>query len=110
MKTVKHHVSYNPAIVVEIPIYEHHRIHGNVPIKNELTLKMRRYDYLTKLSVMLKNWLSAYKSEFDQDEAGMELEKFSVNVGKTAKFPQQSPFSNSSTAKRNEPLKKEVKK
>jgi len=83
MKTVKHHVSYNPAIVVEIPIYEHHRIHGNVPIKNELTLKMRRYDYLTKLSVMLKNWLSAYKSEFDQDEASMELEKFSVNVGKT---------------------------
>jgi transposase len=39
-------------------------LHGNVPVVTELSLLVRQYDYLTKMSVAIENYLSAFKREF----------------------------------------------
>lgn len=73
----KHHISYEPAIVKLIPHRHHQEIHGNIPLNNDLTLKMRQYDKLVQLSVMLKNWRFAYKREFSHNPINVGLEKIS---------------------------------
>jgi len=71
----KHHMSYSPAIIELIPRRKHQAIHGNVPISNELNLKMRQYDKLVKLSVMLQNWRTSYEREFGQNPIHVGLEQ-----------------------------------
>ena len=68
-------MSYKPSIVELIPHRKHQKIHGNVPIINDLTLKMRQYDKLVKLSVMVKNWMKAYRREFDEEPIDVGLEQ-----------------------------------
>ena len=70
----KHHVSYDPSKTHMILHKEHQKLHGNVAIISDLTLKMRQYDKLVKLSVMLKNWLKSYQREFDLNPIDIGLE------------------------------------
>ena len=53
-----------PKLIVEMPIKEHQRIHGNVLIATELSKKMREYDAITKLIVIMKNWTKSYEKNF----------------------------------------------
>ena len=69
----KHHVSHEPRIIRSIPHHEHLKIHHNIPIKNELNLKMRQYEKLVQVSVALKNWLRAYKRDFDENPIEIPL-------------------------------------
>lgn len=62
--TDTHHI--NPTLTALIPHKKHQKLHHNVPVTNDLNLKMRQYDKLVKLSVMFKNWKWAYKREFGQ--------------------------------------------
>lgn len=75
---VKHHISYKPPIEQLIPLEEHQKIHGNIPIISDLNLKMRQYDWLVKVSVMLKNWSTAYKRQFGENPIDMGLEKIDM--------------------------------
>jgi len=70
----RHHISYDPPIIVEIPHRIHQRIHGLVPKASELSLKMRQYDKLVQLSVAIKNWMRAYEREFDEVPINVGLE------------------------------------
>lgn len=72
---VKHHLFYKPTMIELIPHREHQEIHGNIPIINELNLKMRQYDKLVKLSVMIKNWTWAYEREFGETPINLNLEQ-----------------------------------
>jgi hypothetical protein len=74
----RHHVSYNPPKIVLIPHQEHERIHGNIPKVDELNLKMRQYDKLVQLSVMLKNWLYSYQREFRTNPVNIGLEEVEI--------------------------------
>jgi hypothetical protein len=61
---IRHHISYNPPEVVVVCQKCHEKIHGNIPIVNDLNLKMRQYDMLVKLSVIIRRWRSTYKRTF----------------------------------------------
>jgi len=71
---VRHHVSYNPPIVIKIPHRIHQEIHGITPKISDLSLKMRQYDKLVQLSVSIKNWMRAYEREFDEVPIDVGLE------------------------------------
>ena len=83
----RHHLSYNPPIIRAISHKEHQKIHGNVPVVNELSLKMRQYDKLVKLSTMMKLWTKAYQREFGQTpiDIGKEIEAEKKNLLKQIK-------------------------
>lgn len=70
---VKHHISHKPPIVQFIPLKKHQKIHDNIPIISDLSLKMRQYDWLVKVSVMLKNWSTAYKRQFGENPIDIGL-------------------------------------
>jgi hypothetical protein len=72
---VRHHISYKPSIVKLIPLRQHQEIHGNIPINTDLTLKMRQYDKLVKVSVMMKNWRTSYEKEFGCNPIDIGLEQ-----------------------------------
>jgi len=69
----KHHISLTETVL--IPHHQHEEIHGNVPVISELNLKMRQYDKLVRLSVMLKNWRTSYEKEFGCNPIDMGLEQ-----------------------------------
>lgn len=52
--TDKHHITKDKTTEIDHKL--HQKIHGTEPIISVLNLKMRQYDKLVKLSVMLKNW------------------------------------------------------
>jgi hypothetical protein len=70
----KHHASHNPLKTFVISHKEHQIIHGLVPIVTPLNLKMRQYDYLTKLSAMTKNWEYSYRREFEDNPVYIGLD------------------------------------
>lgn len=75
MKAIEtHHISYEPEITVDIPLELHHEIHGTVSNKSKLSILMRQYDKLTKLTVMVKNWSKAFKKEFGEQNLSFGLQ------------------------------------
>lgn len=72
---VEHHISYNPPKKIIVCQKCHEEIHGNVPVASDLSLKMRQYDMIVKLSVMVKNWLQAYKRTFGLNPISLELKR-----------------------------------
>lgn len=64
--TDRHHITKKPSVVVDIPHKEHQKLHNKLPVINELTLKVKKYDQLTKLKVMITNWNDSYEREFGE--------------------------------------------
>jgi len=69
----KHHIT--PTEIVLVPHKQHQKIHNNVPINTEINLKMRQYDKLVQLSIMLKNWKTSYEKEFGCNPIDIGLEQ-----------------------------------
>jgi hypothetical protein len=58
----KHHIS--PSKVVLIPREEHMKIHGILPIRNELSKEARIYDALNRFIINLKVWRTNFEKDF----------------------------------------------
>ena len=65
--TDKHHVSRNSSITVLIQHREHQELHSTVPINTGLSIIMRKYDRLVKMSVILQNWNDSFIRDFDEE-------------------------------------------
>jgi len=64
--TENHHPNRKkyPLKTIAIPLKDHHKIHGTIPIDSEIARVMRQYHKLTQLLVMVKNWKTAFVKEF----------------------------------------------
>lgn len=72
----RHHVSYKPEIIEDIPRRKHQKIHGNIPIDTPLSRKLRQYDAITKLVASMKNWVKAHEKDFgERPDIGLEHAK-----------------------------------
>ena len=71
----KHHIMHKPSKIVLIPHRKHEIIHGISPIENELTLKVRQYDMLTKILVAIANRKHAYLREFGLNPINVNTKK-----------------------------------
>lgn len=64
---VSHHISYQPPIIQTVCQKCHQKIHGRIPIINDLNLKMREYDRVNKAVISFKNYYSSFLREFNQE-------------------------------------------
>jgi hypothetical protein len=78
----KHHVSRHPPKTVLTPHRDHQKIHNKVPIIDELTLKMRQYEKIIQLSVMLKNWKHSFNREFGVSPINISMEQLGAEKKK----------------------------
>jgi len=82
---VKHHISYNPPVVVVVCQKCHEKIHGNIPVISDLNLKMRQYDMLVKFSVMQRNWFHAFRKTFSLNPIRLDLKQIEKEKRKIMK-------------------------
>lgn len=82
---VDHHIRYSPPEKVIVCQKCHEKIHGNIPVASDLNLKMRQYDMLTKVAVMNKNWVSAFKRTFGMNPIQLDLKAIEKEKKKVMK-------------------------
>ena len=62
-----HHISYNPPKTVVVCRRCHQRIHGNLPIIDELKVKIAEYDRIVQLITLINNWKKGYSKDYGME-------------------------------------------
>lgn len=82
---VKHHVSRESFDIQLLCHSCHRRVHNNVPIVSNLNLKVRQYNAVVRLFVMVRNWKSSFLREYGRNPIVLNLKDIRNEKQKLAK-------------------------